>query len=119
METPDLFRPPLPGGDYCILELFGHVTLVGRYREVEQFGIKMMAIEPLFRDTLLPVVLHGGAAIFRLTPCEPEVARAKQPTHAYLLPPAIKAIVPQALLPKHDERFIDWPGDDDDGEKPL
>ena len=54
-------KAPLPGGDYCIVELFGHVTLVGRYKEVEQFGTKMMAIEPLFQDTLLPAVFHGGA----------------------------------------------------------
>lgn len=98
-EHPDLLRAPLPGGDYCILELFGHVTLVGRYREAEQFGVKMLAIEPLFRDMLLPVVFHGGAAIYRLTPVEPVVARAHQPMAAYLLPPAIKALVPLALLP--------------------
>jgi protein gp37 len=29
---------PLPSGDYCIVELFGHITLVGRYREVEMIG---------------------------------------------------------------------------------
>lgn len=89
---------PLPSGDYCIVELFGHVTLVGRYKEVEQFGTKMMAIEPLFQDTLLPVVFHGGAAIYRLTPCEPETARKHQPMHGYQLPPAIKANVPASLL---------------------
>lgn len=98
---------PLPGGDYCIVELFGRVTLVGRYKEVEQFGTKMMAIEPLFQDTLLPVVFHGGAAIYRLTPCEPEVARKHQPTHGYQLPPAIRANVPDALLPNS-------PTDEDD-----
>jgi len=90
---------PLPAGDYCIVELFGHVTIVGRYREVEMFGTKMMAIEPLFRDALLPVVFHGGAAIYRLSPCEVEMARNCQPRELYQLPPAIKAIVPPALLP--------------------
>jgi hypothetical protein len=88
-----------PPGDYCIVELFGHVTLVGRYTEVEQFGTKMLAIEPLFDGTLLPVAFHGGAAIYRLTPCSAKVAFEQQPTHTYQLPLAIKAIVPAALLP--------------------
>lgn len=106
---------PLPGGDYCILELFGHVTLVGRYREVEQFGTKMMAIEPLFQDTFLPVVFHGGAAIYRLTPCEPETARRVQPKHGYQLPPAIRANVPPALLASSETaKTYDVDPDDDD-----
>jgi hypothetical protein len=92
----------LPGGDYCIVELFGHVTLVGRYKEVEQFGTKMLAIEPLFQDTLLPVAFHGGAAIYRLTPVTPETARKHQPRQGYELPPAIRANVPDALLPPID-----------------
>jgi hypothetical protein len=98
--------PPLPAGDYCIVELFGHVTLVGRYREVEQFGAKMMALEPLFNDTLLPVVFHGGAAIYRLTPCEAEIARQHQPRRPYQLPPAIKANVPPALLEAAQEEAV-------------
>jgi len=111
---------PLPAGDYCILELFGHVTLVGRYKEVELFATKMMAIEPLFQDTLLSVVFHGGAAIYRLTPCEPETARKHQPTHGYQLPPAIRANVPAALLPAPS----DYPGysdhsEDNDDEIPI
>lgn len=105
---------PLPGGDYCIVELFGHVTLVGRYREVEMFGTKMMAIEPLFQDTLLPVVFHGGAAIYRLTPCEPETARKHQPTMGYQLPPAVRANVPVALLESSESsRVYDVDEDDD------
>ena len=47
-----------PPGDYCILELFGHMTLVGRFCEVERFGTKMLAIEPLFNSILLPAVFH-------------------------------------------------------------
>jgi hypothetical protein len=107
---------PLPGGDYCIVELFGHVTLVGRYKEVEQFGTKMMAIEPLFQDALLPVVFHGGAAIYRLTPCEPETARKHQPTQGYQLPPAIRANVPDALLPPPSASSYDI---DDEDERPF
>ncbi len=91
-------KPPLPAGDYCILELFGHTTIVGRYREVEMFGTKMCAIEALFQDVLLPVAFHGGAAIYRLTPCEVEIARQHQPTSTYQLPPTIRANVPPVML---------------------
>ena len=91
-----------PEGDYAIVELFGHTTLVGRYAEVERFGSKMLALEPLFNDTLLPPVFHGGAAIYRLTPCSADVAFKRQPRHGYQLPPSILCIVPTALLPTQE-----------------
>jgi hypothetical protein len=110
-------QPSYPPGDYAIVELFGHTTLVGRIAEVERFGTKMLAIEPLFDDLLLGVVFHGGAAIYRLTPCSAVVAYAKQPRQGYQLPPAIRAIVPDALLEApatdlHDDRHME-PEDDD------
>lgn len=86
-------------GDYAIVELFGHTTLIGRIAEVERFGSKMLAIEPLFNGALLGVVFHGGAAIYRLTPCSRKVAWNKQPREDYQLPPSIRATVPAALLP--------------------
>lgn len=92
-ETPE--RPP---GEYAIVELFGHTTLIGRIVEVERFGTKMLAIEPLFNDALLGPVFHGGASIYRLTPCSAEIAWARQPRSDYQLPPAIRATVPPALL---------------------
>ena len=91
--------PELPTGDYAIIELFGHTTLVGRIAEVERFGTKMLAVEPFFRGALLPAVFHGGAAIYRLTPCSAEVAWRRQPTRNYELPPAIFATVPLSMLP--------------------
>ena len=87
-----------PSGEYAIVELFGHTTLIGRIAEVERFGAKMLALEPLFRDELLPAVFHGGAAIYRLTPCTAAVAYAKQPRREYQLPDAIRCIVPELLL---------------------
>jgi hypothetical protein len=89
---------PHPPGEYAIVELFGHTTLVGRIAEVERFGAKMLAIEPLFRGALLDVVFHGGAAIYRLTPCSAETAYARGPTQEYQLPAPIRAIVPAGLL---------------------
>jgi hypothetical protein len=91
-----------PEGEYAIVELFGHTTLVGRIAETERFGTKMLAIEPLFSGSLLPAVFHGGAAIYRLTPCSPAVAWAQQPRRAYMLPPQIRCIVPSTLLESSD-----------------
>lgn len=113
------FMKSLPSGDYCILELFGHITLVGRYREVEMIGTKMLAIEPLFCDELLPVVFHGGASVYRLTPCEAETARKYQPREAYQLPPSIRANVPVALLPSPRDYLVKPTGEEDDGQDEI
>ena len=102
---PEVVPADLAPGEYAIVELFGHTTLVGRIAEVERFGSKMLAIEPLFAGNLLPCVFHGGAAIYRLTPCSPEVAWRRQPRSNYQLPPAILAIVPVLLLPVEAEPF--------------
>jgi len=101
----------IPEGDYAIVELFGHTTLIGRIAEVERFGAKMLAMEPLFNGALLDAVFHGGAAIYRLTPCSREVAWNKQPRQDYQLPPSVRAIVPPSLLPA-PERSDDGDGDD-------
>lgn len=106
---------PLPAGDYAIVELFGHVTLVGRVSEVEKFGVKLLAIEPLFQDTLLPVIFHGGAAIYRFTPCETETAREYQPRHGWQLPAAIRCVVPPRLLGAPEEP----PAEPTESEAPL
>lgn len=91
----------LPEGQYAIVELMGHTTLVGRVTEIERFGTKMLGIEPIFAGQLLPVVLQGGAAIYRLTMCSPEAAWKKQhkPEQMWALPDPIRTIVPVALLP--------------------
>lgn len=115
--NPTVDHPP---GEYAILELFGHTTLVGRIAEVERFGTKMLAIEPLFNGKLLSVVFHGGAAIYRLTPCSADIAWKRQPTASYQLPPPILAIVPVALLPapeqprRRDSPIYDAESDDDE-----
>lgn len=113
-----------PPGDYAIVELFGHTTLVGRVAEIERFGAKMLALEPLYGGALLPTVYHGGAAIYRLTPCSSEIAFARQPREPWQIPAPIRAVLPAALLdppppsavdadigPDDDERGIDGEGD--------
>ena len=111
-------RPP---GEYAIVELFGHTTLVGRISEIERFGAKMLAIEPLFKGMMLDPVLHGGAAIYRMTPCSAEIAWARQPTLDYQLPPSILAVVPSALLeaPRSDPVDLDPEENSDEREMPF
>jgi hypothetical protein len=112
-------RPP---GEYAIVELLGHMTLVGRIAEAERFGAKMMVIEPIFRGELLPPVFQGGASIYRITPCTAEVAFARGATAEYQLPTPIRATLPAALLAASADEFRaaesdvrDWPeGDEDD-----
>lgn len=101
----EMFRAPaqpwqaLPDGDYAIVELFGHSKLIGRIAEVERFGTKMLAIEPLFNGQLLPTVFHGGGALYGLIPCSREVAWDRMPKQVYSLPSSVAAIVPQTALP--------------------
>jgi hypothetical protein len=106
-------------GEYAIVELFGHTTLVGRIAEAERFGAKMLAIQPLFNGRLLDAIFHGGAAIYRLTPCTREVAWKKQPTDTWNLPPAVRAIVPPEALPspKGETATADDAETDDDQEE--
>jgi hypothetical protein len=97
----------LPAGEYAIVELFGHQTMVGRITEVERFGAKMMALESLYCDQLLPAVFHGGAAIYRLTPCSATVAWERRPKRSYQIPPSLAATLPQALLANAESEAFD------------
>lgn len=105
-----------PPGEYAIVEIMGHVTLVGRIAEVTRFGTAMLAIEPIFRGELLPMVFQSGASIYRLTPCSPETAFARAPKHSYQLPAPILNIVPPLLLEAAatDRTIRDVGIDDDD-----
>lgn len=91
-DTP--VAPPLPDGDYAIAEIMGHSTMIGRYAEVERFGTKMLAIEPIWEDALLPAVFVGGSSLYRFTPCSKEVAQKRQPRSRMYLPDALRATLP-------------------------
>lgn len=105
----------LPAGDYAIVELFGHVTLVGRVAEVERFGTKMLAIEALFGGTLLPAVYYGGGAVYGVTPCAAETAFARQPTKTWQLPASLRCVLPAPALAAPSASEDDAKGDDEDG----
>jgi hypothetical protein len=101
-----------PPGDYAIVEILGHRTLIGRVTEVERFGTKLLSIEPLFGDRLLAAVLIGGGSIYQFTPCSPEIAAKRQPKNAWQLPPSVAAVLPPELLPAPESPS---PLDDEDG----
>lgn len=89
----------LPEGEYAIAEIMGHSTMIGRYAEVERFGTKMLQIEPVWENKLLPAVFVGGSSLYRFTPCTREVAFARQPTGRYQLPDAVRATLPPEVRP--------------------
>lgn len=114
MDDTDISLPSLPDGNYAIVELLGHRTLIGRIEEVERFGTKMIQVEPVYQARLLGLVLHGGSAIYGLTPCSRELAASKGATSRWQLPEAIRAQLPVEALPAPEEAEV--ADDDDDGD---
>lgn len=106
--------PVLPEGEYAIVEIFGHVTLVGRIEEVERFGAKMLAIQPIYQKALLPPVYYGGSAIYGLTPCTAATALKRGPIEPYHLPTALRAILAPLALPHGAENGLPEEHDDPD-----
>ena len=104
--------PARPKGEYAIVEVLGHRTIIGRISEVARFGATLMSIEPIWQDALLPAALIGGSSIYQLTPCSADVAFARQPRRHYQLPPSIQATVPAPPAPMLEHR------DEDDDEAP-
>lgn len=101
----------LPAGEYAIVECLGHRTLVGRISEVERFGTKLMAIEPLFDGKLLPAVMVGGASIYAFTPCTAAVALRHQPRSEWDMPSSLRATLQPLALPAPDDDEDDWVSD--------
>ena len=114
-ESAPITALDLPAGEYAIVEVLGHRTLVGRVSEVERFGTKLLQVEALFRDVMLAPVLLGGGSIYQFTPCTPETAFARRPRQTYNLPPSLAAIVPPLALPGNEELPSFLRDDDDDG----
>lgn len=96
---PDTAPSARPDGQYAVVEIMGHRTLIGRVSEADRFGAKFCAIEPIWQDAFLPAVLVGGASIYQLTPCTAEVAFRRQATEPFQLPAAVRETIPAAALP--------------------
>ena len=122
IETPGC---PLPEGEYAIVEILGHRTLVGRIGEVERFGTKLLSVEPIWDGELLPAVLHHGTAIYGLTACTREVAWERRAKADYQLPGPVRATLPQTALPPPRDDYDDLDYDDlddddlDDDDRPF
>lgn len=100
LKTPiEVEETNLPDGEYAIVEVLGHRTIVGRIEEVERFGAKLMSIEPIFQGKLLAAVLIGGGSIYQFTPCNREIAIARAPKQDWQLPASIRAAMPPVALP--------------------
>lgn len=111
-------EPELPPGDYAVVELFGHVRLVGRVSDVERFGAKMLGLEVIWEDRLLPMSFYGGGALYGVTPCSPAAAQRAQVRSRYALPEAIRDILPAGPLrqipPPSAPPLITEEGDEDE-----
>ena len=77
--------PAEDGWDWAVVEIFGHRRHVGRIREEERFGTKMLRIDvPRVEGAELTVTgyashYYGGASIFSITPTdEPSAIRANR-----------------------------------------
>lgn len=93
----------LPDGEYAIVEILGHRTMIGRVVEVERFGTKLLSIEPIYAGELLAAALVGGSSIYQFTPCSKETAFTRSPKHEWQLPESIRAAMPPKALPAPDE----------------
>ena len=101
--TTPISATDMPDGDYAIVEVQGHRTLIGRISEIDRFGTKLLQVEPLFADVMLGPVLVHGSMLYQLTPCSAAVAFQRRPKENYQLPASIFATVPAAAPPSNEE----------------
>lgn len=108
---------PDEGWDWSIVEIFGHRRHVGRIREEERFGTKMLRIDVPRVDPETTAVTgyashyYGGGSIFSITPTDEDSAiRDNKPwTPAYRT--ALPA--PAEPVPESDDPDF-YPRDDED-----
>lgn len=84
----------LPEGEYAIVEMMGHRTIIGRVTEVERFGATFMQVEPVHESGLLTGVLVAGASLYQFTPITRAVAWEKRPREEWQYCPEIRALIP-------------------------
>lgn len=105
------------GWDWCAVEIFGHRRHVGRVREEERFGTKMMRVDVPKVDYETQAVIgfsshyYGGGSIFSITPTDE--ASAIRANRGY--PPPSRSSLP---APSHDDGHVDsWDEEDGDGDE--
>lgn len=110
-ETNEAKAPPLE--TFAVVELMGHVKLAGRLTEETHCGAVLGRLDiPLDGDKWL-TQFFGGSAVFRITPCDEETARAvaancaTAPISRYEMPKQL------ALAPAEDDED-DQEYDEDD-----
>lgn len=68
---------PGPRDVWAIVEVMGHAQYAGRVSEYTGFGVPLVRVEiPETKGQPECEKLLGGSAIFRITPCTEEAARA-------------------------------------------
>ncbi|MDR3408442.1 MAG: hypothetical protein P4L68_08090 [Methylovirgula sp.] len=83
----------MPAGQYAIVEVIGHRTLIGRIAEVNRFGTAMLMVEPLFANWMLGPVWVGGGSLYQVTECSAAAAWDRRPKYEYELPSSLAAVV--------------------------
>lgn len=67
---------------YAIVELMGHVRLVGFVTEIEHFGTKFGQIDVISRDGSTKRQIFAGGSVYRITPlADEETARTEADPH--------------------------------------
>ncbi|MBN9459014.1 MAG: hypothetical protein J0I54_20470 [Bosea sp.] len=104
------------GWDWCVVEIFGHRRHVGRVREEERFGTKMLRIDIPKVDYETQAITgfsshyYGGASIFSMTPTDETSAIRVNRGYA---PPSRTALPAPAESPDEDQDD-DFLADDDE-----
>lgn len=111
---------------WAVVELMGHVRLVGEVAEVEMFGTKMGRIDVLERSGDRVTQYFAGGAVYRITPTDEAAAREMmKPYEPYRLslPDPGEEDVPANFVPRprpDEVRFNAWTDDEGDViESPL
>lgn len=88
---------------FAVVELMGHVRMVGRFEQVEMLGTKMGRLEKLKADGTFELpVYFGGQSVYRLSIITEEQARSETAERKLLPRPSIM----------EDGHDVSWGGDD-------
>lgn len=96
-------------GMWAILELMGHTKLAGFVSEETAFGVQLGRIDIPGSDGAMFTQYFGGGSVYRITPCQEEIARAFAAANR---PRPIRPW--ELMLPKLEEPTDEWDGEDID-----